>query len=153
MRVELDDRVATSFGRRATDWELKGVPVRVEVGPRDLAAGDVTVVRRDTGEKQPVPIGEVVARVAALTDTIQAEILARTAARRDERITDVATVDEAAEAAATGWARLPWDVLRGEGEKRLAQDGVTVRACSAPTAPCPTPTTSPASSPFVGRSY
>ena len=37
-----------SFGRRATDWELKGVPVRLELGPRDLAEGEVTLVRRDT---------------------------------------------------------------------------------------------------------
>src|SRR5437868_1674255 len=50
-RVELDDRVDTSFGRRAVDWELKGVPVRVEVGPRDLAEGNVTIVRRDAGTK------------------------------------------------------------------------------------------------------
>ena len=51
-RVRLDDRVGTSFGRRSVDWELKGVPVRVEVGPRDLALGQVTVVRRDRHEKR-----------------------------------------------------------------------------------------------------
>ena len=49
VRARLDDRVDTTFGRRAVDWELKGVPVRLEVGPRDLAEGNVTVVRRDTG--------------------------------------------------------------------------------------------------------
>jgi prolyl-tRNA synthetase len=49
-RVHLDDRVDVSFGRRSVDWELKGVPVRVEVGPRDLAGGEVTVVRRDLRE-------------------------------------------------------------------------------------------------------
>src|SRR5688500_14917069 len=48
VRPRLDAQVATSFGRRATDWEIKGVPVRVEVGPRDLAEGMVTIVRRDT---------------------------------------------------------------------------------------------------------
>ena len=46
-RVRLDDRVGTSFGRRSVDWELKGVPVRVEVGPRDLVSEQVTLVRRD----------------------------------------------------------------------------------------------------------
>ena len=45
------DRGRGGFGRRTTDWEIKGVPLRVEVGPRDLAQGLVTVVRRDDGEK------------------------------------------------------------------------------------------------------
>jgi prolyl-tRNA synthetase len=153
VRVEVDDRVATSFGRRATDWELKGVPVRVEVGPRDLAAGEVTVVRRDTGDKQPVPVGEVAARVAALTTTIQADILARAVARRDERIAEVATIEEAAEASATGWARLPWDLVRGEGEHRLAQDAVTVRCLQRPDGTVPDADDEPGVVAFVGRSY
>ncbi len=57
VRVRFDDRVETGFGRRAVEWELKGVPVRIEVGPRDLAAGTVTLVRRDVaGEKATVPL-------------------------------------------------------------------------------------------------
>ncbi len=64
VRARLDDQVAQSFGRRATDWELKGVPIRVEVGPRDLAQGQVTLVRRDTGVKVPVPVGEAASRAA-----------------------------------------------------------------------------------------
>ena len=55
-RVRLDDRTGTSFGRRSVDWELKGVPVRVEIGPRDLAEGNVTVVTRHTREKQTLPL-------------------------------------------------------------------------------------------------
>src|SRR5580658_5406099 len=65
-RVRLDDRVETGFGRRSVDWELKGVPVRVEVGPRDLLDGRVTVVARHTREKRPVALGEVVPAVATL---------------------------------------------------------------------------------------
>ena len=56
-RVRLDDRTDTSFGRRSVDWELKGVPVRVEVGPRDLAEGNVTVVVRHRREKRSVALG------------------------------------------------------------------------------------------------
>ena len=56
VKVQLDDRTDTSFGRRVTDWELKGVPLRVEVGPRDLANEQATLVRRDTGEKAQVPL-------------------------------------------------------------------------------------------------
>ena len=58
-RVRLDARTDTSFGRRSVAWELKGVPVRVEVGPRDLAEGNVTVVTRHTRQKQNVPVGTV----------------------------------------------------------------------------------------------
>src|ERR671916_1450848 len=61
VRVTLDDRVDVPFGRRAVDAELKGYPVRVEVGPRDLATGNAVVVRRTDGSKTPVPVGDVVA--------------------------------------------------------------------------------------------
>jgi prolyl-tRNA synthetase len=132
VRTRLDDQVATSFGRRATDWELKGVPVRVEVGPRDLAEGNVTLVRRDTGDKQPVPLDAAVARVGALVDEIQRDLLAAATERRDAATTDVASLDEAAEAAQTGFARLRWGLVRGDGEARLAGEGITVRCLMSP---------------------
>ena len=51
VRVGFDDRVDTPFGRRAVDAELKGYPVRIEVGPRDLAEGNVTVAHRISGDE------------------------------------------------------------------------------------------------------
>src|SRR5436309_145635 len=65
VRVALDDRVDTAFGRRAVDAELKGYPVRIEVGPRDLASGNVVLVRRFDGTKTSVPVAEVVGAVLA----------------------------------------------------------------------------------------
>jgi prolyl-tRNA synthetase len=127
VRVRLDDRVATSFGRRATDWELKGVPVRLEVGPRDLTQGLVTVVRRDTGDKDQVPLAEAAARVAALVDQVQADLLAAATARQDAATADVTSLADAADAAQAGFARLPWALVRGEGEAALAGQGITVR--------------------------
>jgi prolyl-tRNA synthetase len=127
VRVRLDDRVATSFGRRATDWELKGVPVRVEVGPRDLAQGLVTVVRRDTGDKEQVPLAEAAARVAALVERVQADLLEAATARRDAATADVTSLADAADAAQSGFARVPWALVRGEGEADLAGQGITVR--------------------------
>ena len=106
MKVRLDAQVATSFGRRATDWEIKGVPVRIEVGPRDLAEGLVTLVRRDTGEKRTAPIGEVEHRVTNLLSMIQADLLAAATQRRDDRTVEVASVEEAVEAATVGFARI-----------------------------------------------
>src|SRR5207247_8984173 len=87
-RVRLDDRVDTSFGRRVVDWELKGVPVRVEVGPRDLAEGNVTIVRRDAGSKETVPAAEVVARVATALEAAQASLLQQATDLRDSRPID-----------------------------------------------------------------
>jgi prolyl-tRNA synthetase len=153
VRVEVDDRVATSFGRRATDWELKGVPVRVEVGPRDLANGEVTIVRRDTGDKAPAAIAGVAERVAGLTRTIQREMLDRALERLDARTADVSSIDEALEASATGWAKLPWDVVRGEGESRLAQDAVTVRCLQRTDGSVPDSDDEPDLVAVVGRSY
>jgi prolyl-tRNA synthetase len=138
VRVRLDAQVATSFGRRATDWELKGVPVRVEVGPRDLAEGNVTVVRRDTGAKEQVPLPQAAARVGALVSQIQDDLLAGAVARRDAAIADVTGIDDAAEAAQTGFARLPWRLVRGEGEAALAGKGITVRCLVGPDGELPT---------------
>ena len=56
--VQVDDRTDTPFGRRAVDWELKGVPVRVEVGPRDLESGTAMLVSRIPGGKEPVAVDE-----------------------------------------------------------------------------------------------
>jgi prolyl-tRNA synthetase len=127
IRVELDDRADVPFGRRAVDWELKGVPLRVEVGPRDLAEDRVTLVRRLGGGKTPTPLAAVLdaVRVALVED--QVALYADAERARDARIVDVKTADDAVEAAATGWARLPWSELGTEGEARLAERSVTVR--------------------------
>src|SRR5690242_1261267 len=57
VRVRVDDRPELRPGFKFNEWELKGAPVRVEIGARDLAAGVVTVARRDTGDKEPVGVG------------------------------------------------------------------------------------------------
>ena len=85
VRVELDARVDTSFGRRATDWELKGVPLRLEVGPRDLAEGNVTLVWRHLNKKEAIPLSTAVKLVTEQVDVVQAELLASATTRRDER--------------------------------------------------------------------
>jgi prolyl-tRNA synthetase len=125
-RVELDDRVDTGFGRRAVEWELKGVPVRVEVGPRDLAEGNVTLVRRDAGTKEAVPIESAVRQVAAALDQAQDALHRQALDRREAGTTDVSSVEEVADAAQAGFARAPWNAIR-DAEERLAHDGLSVR--------------------------
>ncbi|MGH9137078.1 MAG: proline--tRNA ligase [Acidimicrobiales bacterium] len=153
VRAELDDRVATSFGRRAMDWELKGVPVRLEVGPRDVAEGQVTLVRRDTREKQPVAMADAVSTVANLLPTQQAEILEAARRRRDERIADATTIEEAAEAAQAGFARIPWSSVGVEGEAKLARDGITVRCLQRPDGSVPDSEDEPDLVAYVARAY
>jgi prolyl-tRNA synthetase len=127
VRVGYDDRTDTAFGRRAVDAELKGYPVRIEVGPRDLATGNVVVVRRIDGSKTTTPVAEVVSAVGAALDADQQALYDEAVALRESRTSDVSTVDEAIDAAATGWARVPWSAVGVEGEAKANAASVTVR--------------------------
>ena len=131
-RVILDDRVDVSFGRRAIEWELKGVPVRLEVGPRDLTAGQVTLVRRDDATKRPVHLTAAVDAVAATLASAQDALLAEATERRDSRTVWVATLELAAEAGQTGFAVVPWSAVGPDGESQLAESAVTIRCLQRP---------------------
>ncbi|HTZ09581.1 MAG TPA: proline--tRNA ligase [Acidimicrobiales bacterium] len=139
LRVELDDRTETSFGRRVVDWELKGVPVRVEVGPRELAGGQAVLVRRDDGTKTPVPLAELEGRVGAALDAAQGALLAEARARREAGTTEVGSVAEAEEASRSGFAVLPMAALGPEGEADLNLSGVSVRLVARPDGSLPEP--------------
>jgi prolyl-tRNA synthetase len=153
VRTRLDDRVGQTFGRRVTDWELKGVPVRVEIGPRDLATGAATLVRRDTGTKEQVPLAALAGRVEKLVADVQQDILTDARSRRDSNIVDASDIREAAEASRSGFARLPWRLVRGEGETRLAADGVTVRCLQRPDGSLPGSEDEDDLVAFVARAY
>jgi prolyl-tRNA synthetase len=135
LRVEVD-RGRASLGRRITDWELKGVPVRVEVGPRDLAEGVVTVSRRDGGRETVAP-DRLAAHLPVVLETIQEALLDGATARRDAATVDAASLDEAVEAAQSGFARLPWSLVGEEGEQRLNERAVSVRCLQRPDASTP----------------
>jgi prolyl-tRNA synthetase len=109
------------------DWELKGVPLRVEVGPRDLAEGIVVVARRDTGTKTSVPRPTVAAAVAAGLDAVHAALFDEAAELRRTRTVEATTMGEAEEAAATGFAVVPMDILGADGETALNKAGVSIR--------------------------
>ena len=126
-RVRLDDRVDTSFGRRSVDWELKGVPARVEIGPRDLAEGNVTVVTRHTRSKTTVALEAAAAEVGSVLARAGHELQEEALAFRRSRTVEVSTPAEAVEAAATGFAAIPWRALGEAGEAELAAESVSVR--------------------------
>jgi prolyl-tRNA synthetase len=152
VRVEVDNGRG-SFGRRVTDWEIKGVPLRVEVGPRDLAAGVVTVVRRDTREKETPALGELGARIVTLLETVQGDLFASAERHRTTNTHEVTTVAEALEAAQTGFARLPWSVVEGEGESSLRADAVSVRLLQRPDGSIPDSDTEPGLMCVVSKAY
>lgn len=121
------DRGRASFGRRLTDWEIKGVPLRVEVGPRDLAQGVVTVVRRDTSHKVALGIDEVARQAPVMLEAMQTDMFENARNRRDANTCDVASVPEAIEVAQTGFARLSWDLVGASEEAELNSQSVTIR--------------------------
>jgi prolyl-tRNA synthetase len=153
LRVELDDRVDVGFGRRAIDWELKGVPVRVEIGPRDLAEGQVTLVRRDTGSKEAVALASAGSSVADALGAAQTELLSQARAWRESKTAAVSTLDEAREAAQAGFAQLPWSALGDDGETDLAGGGVTVRCLQREDGGLPESEDEPGLVAFVARAY
>ncbi len=153
VRVELDARVDIGFGRRAVDWELKGVPVRVEIGPRDVAAGQVTVVRRDEQGKATLPLTGASGQVRTLLVDVQASLVADATARRDAATADVTTLDEAIEAAAVGFARLPWAAVGVAGEERLREHAITVRCLRMPDGTLPPNEDAPDIIALVARAY
>ncbi|WP_098245042.1 proline--tRNA ligase [Streptomyces formicae] len=154
LRVQVDDRTDTPFGRRAVDWELKGVPVRVEVGPRDLENGTAMVARRIPGGKAPVAIDALAALLPAALEEDQALLLTQARERRESRTADVGTLEEAVEATAAGnWARIPWAVLGEEGEAALAEHSVTVRCLVADDGAVPDADETPGNVALVARSY
>ena len=151
MKVDAD--VHTGFGRRAVDWELKGVPLRIDLGPRDLAEGQVTLLRRDSGEKRQVPLAEAPHLVADLLDDIQAAMLAEATEFRDAATTDVATVEEALEAGREGVGRIEWAKLGADGERLLLGEGVSVRCIQRPDGSVPDSDDEPDLQAIVARAY
>lgn len=152
-RVELDTRTELSFGRRVVGWELKGVPVRIEVGPRDLAAGTVVLTRRDAGTKTPVRLTDAVAEVGAALEQSQASLLDESRRRTEGRSVKVESIETAIEAAQSGFAIVPGRFLAtpagpgtsgrpgapdgSDGESKLNAAGVTVRVLQRPDGSLP----------------
>jgi len=94
LRVKLDDSEENSPGWKFAEWELRGVPLRLEIGPKDIEKGQVFSARRDTRTKAPIPFAELASRVPALLSEIQAGLLAKAIAFRETHTTYVATWEE-----------------------------------------------------------
>jgi prolyl-tRNA synthetase len=158
LRVELDTRTDSSFGRRVVDWELKGVPLRLEVGPRDLAQGMVVLARRDTGTKTSVAIPGVVTEVTTALDSIHGALFDEAAALQRSRTVEVSSLDDAERAAGSGFAILPLSVVGADGETTLNRAGISVRCIQSSDGGLPGPDDDPSAADsslvaVVGRAY
>lgn len=92
--VKFDNRDTFKPGFKFAEWELKGVPVRIAIGPRDLESGTVEVARRDTKEKQVMKMDDVTTAIPKLLDDIQTNIYQRALKFRSEKTSRVDSYDE-----------------------------------------------------------
>ncbi|MFQ8660706.1 MAG: proline--tRNA ligase [Clostridia bacterium] len=93
-RTKLDDRDNYSVGYKFNDWEMRGVPVRLEMGPRDIENEQVTLVRRDTQEKMIVKINEVEEKISELLEGIQKSMYEACKQRLKEKTTIALNMEE-----------------------------------------------------------
>ena len=139
VRTHVDSRFHLSFGRRSVDWELRGVPVRIELGPRELERGQATLVRRDTRDKSPVPIDGVANAARDLLDVLQRNLHADSLAFRTDHTYTVTDLEEFRRRIdGGGFFRMAWcgkddcEGVLGEGT------GASIRAITAEEPPAPT---------------
>jgi prolyl-tRNA synthetase len=93
-RVAFDDDDSNTPGWKFAEWEMRGVPIRVEAGPKDAAAGNVVMVRRDTGEKTFVKVEDAPAKAREILAAMQHDLLEKARAFRDANTRDVASHEE-----------------------------------------------------------
>jgi prolyl-tRNA synthetase len=111
IRVKMDEREGTSPGFKFNDWEMRGVPLRMELGPKDVAKGTVVLARRDRPGKEGksfVPQEGIAATVAAMLEEIQKALFDRALAFREANTAEPASYDEFKSAVEKGFAFSWW---------------------------------------------
>ncbi|MDQ3867833.1 MAG: proline--tRNA ligase [Actinomycetota bacterium] len=131
VRVRVDDRHQYRPGFKFSEWELKGVPLRIEIGGRDLGSAAVTVARRDSGEKQQIPLTRASATIGEMLSDVQSS-LSRLARDEQERRTlrDPSSYDEMIEYLRDGggFVAASW-CGRRECEARIKKDSSATLRC------------------------
>jgi prolyl-tRNA synthetase len=110
-RVRVDDRTEVTPGFKFNDWELRGVPLRIEIGPKDVEKGSVAAARRDIpgkAGKSFISQDHLAEQVAAMLKDIQANLLEKARKFRDENIFDPKDYAEFKEVVQHGWAFSWW---------------------------------------------
>jgi prolyl-tRNA synthetase len=111
IRLKMDDREEVTPGFKYNDWEMRGVPLRMEIGPKDVEKNSVALARRDKPGKEGksfVPQANLAASVSDMLTDIQASLLAKATAFRDSHIHDPKNMDELSNVVQNGWAYSWW---------------------------------------------
>lgn len=142
IRVTLDARDAYTPGWKFAEWELRGVPLRLEIGPKDIEKSQVVLVRRDSREKLATPLEGLAARVKTLLAEIQQGLFERARQYRTEHTTETASYDEFKRImeGRPGFVIAPW-CGSAECEAQIKADTQATlrnipRDAPVPTAPC-----------------
>jgi len=131
LRVHVDSREGLSPGFKFNDWEMRGVPVRLEIGPRDVEAQSVMAARRDVPGKDgklAVPLEQLGVRIPELLGEIQQAMLETATAFRDSHLHEAATYDELKEQVLDGWS-LIWHCGTPECEDRIKEETKASSRC------------------------
>jgi len=131
-RVKVDDRTEVTPGFKFNEWELRGVPLRLEIGPKDLEKGTVALARRDIpgrDGKSFIPQENISATVSEMLKTIQANLLEKATLFRDEHIYEPKDYEEFKEIIAEdGWCYVWWKP-DSENEARIKEDTKATLRC------------------------
>ncbi|KAF3432947.1 hypothetical protein FNV43_RR24049 [Rhamnella rubrinervis] len=134
IKVKLDDSDQRTPGWKFNFWEMKGVPLRIEIGPRDVSSQSVVISRRDVPGKQGKVFGvsmepsSLQGYIKDKLDEIQSSLLGRATSFRDSNIVDVTSYDELKVAISQGkWARGPWSASDADELKVKEETGATIR--------------------------
>ncbi len=131
IRVHLDEREEVTPGFKFNDWEMRGVPVRMEIGPRDVEKGSVTLARRDIPgkeSKQTVPQAGIIPTVTRLLNEIQHNMLEQARKFRDANLHEASNYDEFKQVVEDGWA-LIWHCGTAECEDKIKEDTKASSRC------------------------
>ncbi|OIO88417.1 MAG: proline--tRNA ligase [Anaerolineae bacterium CG2_30_58_95] len=130
-RLKVDDRTEVTPGFKFNDWEMRGVPLRIEIGPKDVEKGTVAMARRDKPGREGksfVPQAGLSRTVGMLLDEIQASLLARATTFRDSHIFDPKDYAELTEVVQNGWAYSYW-CGDNECEAKVKEDTKATTRC------------------------
>ena len=129
LSVKFDNRTTQKPGYKFAEWELKGVPVRITIGPKDLQNGTFEVARRDTLSKEIILKDEIVNHVSDLLNTIQDDLFKKALDYKNSHITDVETFEEFKDVLENkgGFVSAHWDGLAETEEKIKDLTKATIR--------------------------
>jgi len=131
VRVHIDEREGITPGFKFNDWEMRGVPLRMEIGPRDVQAGTVILARRDAPGrqgKQSVSEDRLIDTVTELLGQIQDNLLDQATQFRDANLHEADSYDELKQIVKDGWA-LVWHCGTAECENRIKEDTKATSRC------------------------